>query len=75
MVRLWRVSGGRSTGGDEKVIWRASVQEALTGERICFACLNDLFSFLQRQTGAESGEAPDDREGAMAGHNNSIPHD
>ena len=75
MVRLWRVSGESSMGGDEEVIWRASVQEALTGERVFFASLNDLFGFLRRRTDTTSGAFPDDRDGAMAAHSNSIPHD
>ena len=75
MVRLWRVSGGSSTDGDEKVIWRASIQEALTSERMFFASLNELFGFLQQQTDAMFALAADDCDGTMAAHNSSIPHD
>ena len=75
MVRLWRVSEGSSLGDDATVVWRASVQEALTGERIFFASFGDLVSFLRRQMGVTSGEAADDRNGAPTARNLSIPQD
>ena len=45
MLRLWQ-SSGRET------IWRASLESPHTGERYGFASLDDLISFLQRQTSA-----------------------
>ncbi|MBN2005580.1 MAG: hypothetical protein JXA21_19630 [Anaerolineae bacterium] len=56
LLRLWRV---RREG---KVAWRASVENAHTGERKGFTTLEALFDFLRRQTGA----SPDSDE-SMAG--------
>lgn len=47
LLRLWRVkSQGQS-------LWRASLEDALTGERRGFASLDDLFACLRRQTDDE----------------------
>ena len=45
LLRLWRVSG------EEKAIWRASLESPHTGERWGFANLADLFTFLEKETG------------------------
>jgi hypothetical protein len=45
LLRLWRAS-------EEKAVWRASLESSHTGERKSFASLDDLFDFLQKQTGA-----------------------
>jgi hypothetical protein len=60
LVRLWRDDDqdtpcridGAPSRTDEKVIWRASLESALTGKRQSFASLDDLFAFLRRETGA-----------------------
>jgi|GEM_PF-1184607 hypothetical protein len=44
LLRLWRE-------GQADEPWRASLQSAATGQRMNFASLEDLFNFLQRQTG------------------------
>ncbi|MFQ5593203.1 MAG: hypothetical protein ACE5HA_03555 [Anaerolineae bacterium] len=49
LLRLWRVVD--EVSGDERGVWRASLESALTGERKGFAGLDDLFDFLRRQTG------------------------
>jgi hypothetical protein len=49
MLRLWSV---RNNG---KTLWRASLENAQTGERRGFAGLNDLFEYLRSQTAALSG--------------------
>lgn len=43
LLRLWQVKK------DGKVIWRASLQSADTGERRGFATLVDLLSFLEEE--------------------------
>jgi hypothetical protein len=49
LLRLW------SMRVDDKTVWRASLESAITGERIGFASLDDLLDFLKRQTGGCSG--------------------
>ena len=46
MLRLWRVHS------EGKAAWRASVENAHTGECKGFTNLDDLFDFLRQQTGA-----------------------
>ena len=48
MLRLWRVHS------EGKAAWRASVENAHTGECKGFTNLDDLFDFLRQQTGASS---------------------
>lgn len=48
MLRIWSV---RDNG---KILWRASVENAQTGERRGFASLSDLFEYLQSQAAAMS---------------------
>jgi hypothetical protein len=48
LLRLWQI---RSEG---ELVWRASLESPHTGERQGFANLDDLFDFLQKQTGAVS---------------------
>jgi len=43
LLRLWR------TSTDGQGVWRASLTDPLTGERIGFADLEALFEFLRRQ--------------------------
>lgn len=49
LLRLWRASEGG------KVTWRASLESTQTRERKGFGSLDDLFDFLQQQTGAPPG--------------------
>lgn len=44
MLRLWQVRD------KEKIIWRASLEDARTGERRGFASLESLFEFLKEQS-------------------------
>ncbi len=46
LLRLWRNGSTNSTG------WRASVEDARTGERFGFASLEELFAFLMQLVGA-----------------------
>ena len=45
LLRLWRTADG------EESLWRASLKSAHSGEQVGFADLEDLFRFLQTQTG------------------------
>jgi hypothetical protein len=52
LLRLWRESGG-DLPRDESTRWRASLQDPHSGERVGFASLEELFSFLRRETANE----------------------
>jgi hypothetical protein len=66
LLRLWRVSRrGSSQAGDEEALWRASLQDPLTDERVNFASLEDLVAFLRRQMGLVS-DADRDEGGSKA---------
>jgi hypothetical protein len=52
LLRLW------PAGSAGKQIWRASLENMQTGERLGFANLEQLFMFLMQQT-EHDGEAPD----------------
>ena len=44
LLRLWQV---QSHG---ELVWRASLEHSSTGERRAFACLADLYAFLEQMT-------------------------
>jgi hypothetical protein len=48
MLRLWPVRN------KTKQVWRASLEDAHTGERVGFASLDELFGYLRQQTGVEA---------------------
>jgi hypothetical protein len=43
LLRLWRVKEG------DRDVWRASLQDPQSGERISFATVEALFAYLQEQ--------------------------
>jgi len=43
LLRLWRVDNGM------EAIWRASLQDVRTGERLGFAGLDEAFAYLRQQ--------------------------
>lgn len=51
LLRLWQVNGGNgpSDSGNPKPVWRASLEDPSTRERIGFAGLEELFDFLKAQ--------------------------
>ena len=51
LLRLWRI-----TDGDEQV-WRASLQDVRTGERLGFPSLDDAVGYVRAQIGAQSNAA------------------
>lgn len=66
LLRLWRASGGEgSQCGAEATVWRASLQDTLTAERVNFASLEDLVAFLRRQMGLAC-DADQDERGSRA---------
>jgi hypothetical protein len=42
LLRLWR------TGEQEEAVWRASLQDVRTGERVGFSGLEEAFAYLQQ---------------------------
>ncbi|HHJ06400.1 MAG TPA: hypothetical protein ENK24_02755 [Anaerolineae bacterium] len=64
LLRLWR--------DNETVPWRASVEDARTGERRGFANLKTLLAFLEKQTGVilTNGENHSDALGKKAESSN-----
>ena len=55
LLRLWRV---HEVSRPEKTpVWRASLENPQTGERLAFASLERLFAFLFDQTSAEDRPA------------------
>jgi hypothetical protein len=55
LLRLWRANcSDEPERPDESAVWRASLQDALTGEQVSFASPDDLFDFLLRRMRAVS---------------------
>ncbi len=63
LLRVWRADG------DEAAVWRASLQDPHTGQRIGFADLQRLFAFLVEQT----GDAPRDAHSAPVEERGDAP--
>ena len=53
LLRLWRAPGGGPP------MWRASLEDPHTGERLGFGSLDGLVAFLREQT-ARTGQSEDD---------------
>ena len=53
LLRLWREVEGTA-------VWRASLQDPRTGERVGFATLDDLFKYLRHQVEADVPTERDD---------------
>jgi hypothetical protein len=52
LLRLWQVDTVGKDDGLGGTVWRCSLDSAVTGERLGFASLTELFEYLHRQTGA-----------------------
>jgi hypothetical protein len=50
MLRLWQARD------KDKMLWRASLEDARTGERHGFGSLEMLFAFLQEQTSTDDNQ-------------------
>lgn len=55
LLRLWRARGR------DRAVWRASLQSPMTGERLGFASLRELFAFLETEAGATETSVADDQ--------------
>lgn len=53
LIRLWQVDSGGGGAGGTAAVWRASLQDPRSGERVGFANLDDLFDFLRREVTVE----------------------
>jgi hypothetical protein len=68
MLRLWQVGG-------DKMVWRASLENAHTGARQGFASLNALFVFLEDETSQNLSSVDESCLGAGEGREHeSEPH-
>ena len=57
LLRLWRENDRANIVGhqrrcEKQYVWRASLEDSLTRKRQGFSSLDDLFAFLQQETGA-----------------------
>jgi hypothetical protein len=52
LLRLWEVQS------KDGLVWRASLEHASTGERRGFACLADLYAFLEQETAPVDEDEP-----------------
>jgi hypothetical protein len=59
LLRLWQESPGDPHGESPRdpPLWRASLERPQTGDRLGFASLVDLFTFLERETGTSLPES------------------
>jgi hypothetical protein len=63
LLRLWRADDAAPPRqGEQKDVWRASLQNTRTRNRRGFASLDELFRFLQGQTGGASRAEEDEGE-------------
>ena len=56
LLRLWQESGSSSQGAPPRdpPQWRASLERPQSGERLGFASLQELITFLETETGVGS---------------------
>jgi len=54
LLRLWQ------SGSRDNAVWRASLQNPMTGECLGFATLKELFTFLEAQVEAAELQADSD---------------
>jgi hypothetical protein len=52
LLRIWRVADG------EQPVWRASLENPVSGERRGFATLEELFAFLRRASAPTPADDP-----------------
>ena len=58
LLRLWRIGKG------EGAVWRASLQDVRTGERVGFAGLEEAFVYLQQCMAERTRSSRDRDEGS-----------
>lgn len=54
LLRLWE------TEDNQDIIWRASVEFPVSGERLGFGSLAELYAYLQQETAVAKPEIPED---------------
>lgn len=54
LLRLWE------TEDNQDIIWRASVEFPVSGERLGFGSLAELYAYLQQETAVAKPETPED---------------
>ncbi len=60
-MRLWRDNNDDVPQHRKgRAVWRASLEDSLTGERQGFVSLDDLFAFLRCETGGMADTDDDD---------------
>lgn len=52
LLRLWQEGGGSSDPLGDPPLWRAALEWPQSGRRQAFASLEDLFAFLEEETGS-----------------------
>ena len=57
LLRMWR------SGESEAAVWRASLEDPMTGKRQGFRTLPDLFAFLERVSQPEDDQAASEEGG------------
>jgi hypothetical protein len=74
LIRLWRENGEDSswrplavTKKSDAPIWRASLERPGTHVRVGFASLDDLFAFLQQETGTARDGAKEENDAGNDG--------
>lgn len=55
LLRLWQ------SGRRDKAVWHASLESPMTGERLDFASLKELFAFLATQIEETEPQVTDDQ--------------
>jgi hypothetical protein len=67
LLRLWQegtAPGGEALGGSpDPPLWRAALEWPQSGRRQAFASLEDLFAFLEEETGSTGQGSRDQAEG------------
>ena len=56
LLRVWR------SNGEDSSTWRASLENPHTGERMGFACLEDMFILLRQETSRTDGPELDEKD-------------
>jgi hypothetical protein len=55
LLRLWCEGGEGDSGEAGGPVWRASLQDPYTGQRIGFGGPDEMFAFLRSRMAAQSG--------------------
>jgi hypothetical protein len=63
LLRLWCEGGDKKPATSRKTVWRASLQDPHTGQRLGFGGPDELFAFLRSRMAALSGAELEKNEG------------